>query len=869
MTLLYRTILRMLPRDRRDRFGDEMALVFADQRRAATHSGAALLWMKEIAGMMRFSLRELAARWRAWAEARQQSPRWNPAAELRWAWRGVRLRRWRALFITSLLGVALAANAVVFAAADAFVFRSAPYADAGRLAVIERTSPVIGVSDFLPVQVIEEWRRHPDLFAGVQAHQRAVGVFVTARGVTEIVRAAEVTPGLFDLLGVMPAWGRPFTLADQGDTSIAIISAALATRVFGHPADAIGKALPVGGPALTVVGVMPALFHFPTALEEIWRPMDLARVGARTNLRNITRIARAHSIENASTAFAGRAAAVGLVAPRQPFEPMRLRALGDARRHAGAAAVFPMLIGAALCLLLIACANVASLELAEATRRARTHAVQSALGASRGSLLRVLWLESALMIGASAGVAFALATWGSTALGEYLTPSMRSALVNPIDVDGRAWMFMALIAAAAWLLTSLPLLWRVWRAPVAEALRDDARVMPVTRGAARSRQFLMAGQIALTVLLLIGGLLYLQTYLARLGIDRGFDTSRLTTIEVFPPPDSGVPAADLEREILTRLRAAPGVEGVSRTSSLPPSTQAGTAGQIHVDGRPAGAGRAMVSHFSVDPEYLATVGVPIVEGRPLSASGSADEIVIDERFARRFWPGESAIGHRFRVGSTRMGDISEFRIVGLSKGFRADRTATDTGEEIYVSYIRLSSDFSPLRFVVRLDDRRRAAALAGLVRAVAPRVVVRADTIADRYAQLDGDTRLMATIATGFGLLALVVATAGVYVVMAFLVSGRTREIGIRMALGADRGGVQRLIFGSSLRFVAAGASIGLIAAIASSRAIASQLFGVTATDPATYATVAAFVIATALAATWWPARRAARVDPAVTLRAN
>jgi predicted permease len=869
MSRLYRAILRLLPRDRRDRFGDQMALVFADQRRAATRAEAPVLWMKEITGVMRFSLREFVTRLRAWSTARRPAPRWNPAAELRWAWRGIRLRGWRALFITSMLAVALAANAVVFAAADAFVFRSAPYADAGRLAVIERTSPSIGVTDFLPVQVLEEWRRHPDLFAGVHAHQRAVGVFVTARGVTEIVRTAEVTPGLFDLLGVMPVWGRPFTIADRDDTSIVVISAALATRVFGRPADAVGQVLPSAGPALTIVGVMPASFHFPTALEEIWRPMDLARAGARTNVRNIARIAGAQSIETASTAFAGRAAAVGLVAPRQPMEPMTLRALGEARRHAGAAAVFPMLIGAALCLLLITCANVASLELAEATRRARVHAVQSALGAGRASLFRVVWLEGALMTTASVIVAFALASWGTAALGESLTPSMQTALVNPVDVDGRAWLFMALTAAAAWLLTSSPLLWRVWRAPLAGALRDDARVMPVTKGAARSRQLLMAGQIALTVLLLIGGLLYLRTYLARLGIDRGFDTSRLATIEVFPPPDSGVPAADLEREILTRLRAAPGVEAVSRTASLPPSTQAGASGQIHIDGRPAGEGRAMVSHFSIDPEYFDTVGVPVVDGRPLSASSGADEVVIDERFARRFWPGKSAIGHTFRVGSTRMGAVSEFRIVGLSKGFRADRTATDTGEDIYVSYIRLSPEFSPLRFVARLDDQRRAAALAGLVRAVASRVVVRTDTIANRYAQLDGDTRLMATIASGFGLLALVVATAGVYAVMAFLVSGRAREIGIRMALGADRGGVQRLIFGSSLRFVAAGASIGVIGAIAASRAIATQLFGVTATDPATYAAVAVYVIATALAATWWPARRAARVDPAVTLRAN
>jgi putative ABC transport system permease protein len=274
--------------------------------------------------------------------------------------------------------------------------------------------------------------------------------------------------------------------------------------------------------------------------------------------------------------------------------------------------------------------------------------------------------------------------------------------------------------------------------------------------------------------------------------------------------------------------------------------------------------------YSVDPEYFRTLGITAVQGELLDASSPPDAFVIDEALAQRYWPDGNAVGSRFTMPGIGISGITDFLVVGVSRHLRADRIATPTSDEVFVIYKKIPPDAPVVsRFVAKLDDERRLESLKALVRAMTERAIVRVDTGEARYAKLDGDTRLAAAITTGFGSMALLVATCGIYAMMAFLVAGRSREIGIRMALGADRTDVRRMIFSSSLRFVAAGGVIGLGAAVLASRLIASQLFGVTPTDPLTYAAVAALVMTTGMAATWWPARRASRIDPAITLRSE
>jgi len=792
--------------------------------------------------------------------------------DLKWAWRGVLVRGWRAVFMVGLLGVTLAANAVSFSAADAFVFRAVPYADPGRLVVIERTSSMVGRNDYMWRDHMLAWRSQRDLFAGIEGYESGSYAYLTSNGVTDLVRGERVTPGTFALLGVMPEHGRSLAEADAvpGTPPVAVIGHALAVRLFGRAQAAIGQTFPTDEHTLAVVGVMPASFRFPTAREEFWQPLDLAHWPDRTGLRHVARLAAGQSVATAAPIVTAQLPAVlGAEARRLRTETMTLRTLADFRDNGSGTAVFGVLLAAAACLLLIACANLASLELAAAGRRMRVYAIQTALGASRTSLIRVALFDATLLIIASAGVALVLTVWGSGMLSDQLTGAMRDALANPLDVDGRVVGFMFVTAAATWLLTAIPVVLRVSRASVLSGLRDDPRVMPVSHASVRIRQTLMTGQVALTVLLLVGALLYIRTYQAKVGRAIGLDVSRVATIGVSPAPDAAIGKADLEAAVIDRLRTASGVVAFSRTGMLPPSTQAGGMGQIKINGATESAGKVMVSFYDVDPDYFRTMGVPVVRGRLFDASSPRESVVVDEAFAKKYWPGGEAVGSRFRVGGMGVGDVSEFLVVGVSRELRADRTVTASGENVFVAYIRMSPTSHPLTFVAKLDDERRIDALTAVVRSVTGRSIVRVDTVEARYAKLEGDTRLTAAVTAGFSTMALLIATSGIYAVMAFLVAGRSREIGIRMALGADRSDVRWMIFASALRFVAAGAALGLGAAALLSRAITAQLFGVSPTDPLTYAAVAALVVLTAMAATWWPARRAARVDPAITLRSE
>ena len=877
-------LLRLLPRHRRERYGDEMrgvhAALGADARRAGMRAAAVLL-MKEIGGVMRFALRERLGRLRDW----QPSGGWHPFRELHWAWRGVRARGWRAAFVVALFGVVLAANTVVFSAADAFVFRTVPYPDGDRLAEIQRLRRDGTSGNYLPVEVIGEWRKHRDLFAGVQAYELSGSAYVSFGGVTETVAAESVTPGLFELLGVVPRWGRPFVDGDAiaGAPAVVIVGEVVARRLYGSPEAAVGQPLPSGKDQPTIVGVMPASFRFPAAADAVWRPLSLEpdRIPGllSTSRANVVRLAEGASLDDAAAAVAARGPAVGQVMPpakladgrtfARPLEPLTLRSLSAARRHAGAALIFAMLVGAAACLLLIACSNVASLEMASAARRVRSQAVLAALGASRGSQLRVAIFESGLLLAGGVALAVPLSVWGTSLLSANLTTSMRDALVNPIDLDLRAVAAMLVAGTIALTTASIPALRRLSRLAIFDALRADTRVLPVTRAAARTRQALMTAQVALTVLLLVGGALYVRSYLARLAIDRGFDDRNVVTIEVLPASDAPRQEADLEAAVLERLRAAPGVRSVSRTSTFPPSTQAGIRGKVFVGGVELPI-RPHLAAYMVDPEFFATMSMPLVSGRAFTDADPLEHVVITERMAQRFWPEGNAVNGRFGIQGASFGrGRNQFVVIGVARDFRQDRLFNDTGDEVFAFYAAPAPTSSYLEFVARVDDLAMLPSIAGAVRSVAERSVVRVDTIAARYARLDGDKRLAASITSGFGILALLVATAGIYGVMAFLVAGRSREIGIRMALGADRGAVQRLVFRSSLVAVVTGAVLGVAAALVASRWIASELYGVTATDPATYATVSALIVATALVATWLPARRAASVDPALTLRSE
>ena len=786
------------------------------------------------------------------------------------AWRGIVTRGWRAVLIVALLAAAMAASTVVFSAADSFVFDRVPYPNAERLVLLQRTSAGREPSDYVQPELIAEWRKHTDIFSAVHAHDFLAPVYLTAGNVTESLRAQVVTPGLFEALGVRARWGRTLQPGDElpEREPVAVIAEELARRMFANPADALGQLLRVGTDAPRIVGVMPMEFRFPSSRERIWRPLDLARQPHNEYVRGLFLRASGVSREALARAVIDRLPTVARVATERPRkEHTEAITMISGETKTRSTLVFAMLMGAALSLLLIACANVAGLELAAAMARARTFAIHTALGASRAMLVRTAALEAGLLLAASTILAWLIASWGLGLLTTSLPPAMINDLTNSIDLDARALAFMGSIALVTWLITSLPVVVRATRSDLVEIMKEDHRA--IRSPGTSMRQSLMAGQVALTVALLVAALLNIRTYTARLGLEKGFESTGLVGIQAVHTPASPAQPAELDATLLATLQTQPGVTSVARTGDLLPSTTSGISAPLSVAGRPTTQERIRLATSNVDPEYFRTVGIPMLAGRSFTAADPPGMLVVDESFARRYWPDGDALGARFTIGGAGFGGASTFEIVGVASPVRGDRAETIGGIEQFVVYGRISPEFIPLSYVVRLEHERQIGALTSLVREKAPGTIVRVEPIEDRYRRLFGDVRLAASITSGFGLLALIAAVTGVYGLMTFLVAGRTREIGVRLALGATPAEIGRMVLGTAARFIGAGGVLGLIVAVAGARYVESLLFGVSPTDPLTFAIVLTLVSCTALAATWLPARTASRVDPASALRAE
>lgn len=808
--------------------------------------------------------------------------------EIRWAWRNVTARRWRAALTIGLLALALAATTIVFSAADSLVFRRVAYPAAERLVTFDTRDARSGRpgGGFATAAVLDEWRKQTDLFSDVHGHLYKT-IFLTGSGEPELVRAADVTPGLIDMLGVRPRWGRTLLESDtrRMDVQAVLIAEETARTRFGDPARAVDQVLETTAEPLLVVGVMPASFRFPDGTQRIWRALDPRGPLARNmGISLIARIADGVSVTQLSRMMEARSAALYAAAGARAILIASPAPLRTARTVAEQRRLLFVLLGAAISLLLTACANVASLELAGALTRAKTYAIQLAVGASRGALVRTGLLEGMCLVGTAALAAAVLAYVGTDLLARYLPPSL-AAGVNPIDMDYRALLATTGFAGVAWILSSLPLVAYAWRANLLELLKVEGLSGSASRPGVLWRRTLTIAQVACAVMLLLGSVLYVRSYRALVHLDKGFDSSGVVSISLtIPPQRFGSPAerAAMARTILDRLRARPGVVGVFEGEPPPSTGDSPTANDhIEVDGRPPIETNILVPRLWVEPDYFRVLGIPLLAGRMFDAGDPPANVIITEALARRLWPGGDAVGHRFREDP----HFEWSHVIGVVRHVRTIYDGT-SGPERYFQKYSLRQPPPPatasgasgslgasgaaygfLTVTARVDSRSRAPELYQTVRSVDARNILKVEFADDQYARQFADRLLATRIITGFGTLAFVVATAGIYGVMAFLVASRAREIGIRMALGADGGRIRRLVLGSSMGLVLCGAAIGIGGGLVASRWAQSQLFGVRATDPITILLVTATVVVTALFATWHPARQAARVDPKALLR--
>jgi len=812
--------------------------------------------------------------------------------DARYAARGLVRQPGFALVVVLTLALGIGANAAMFGVVDHLLFRSPPgLRDAGELRRLyftgpgaggERTRSVFNYPEFHDLSAAAA--RGGYQLAGYSTRQRTLAGGGGAAGGP--VRAGHVTTNFFALLGVRPALGRFFD-GDEGSMGdvhrVAVLDYGFWRRHFGGSSAALGAQLTLGKERYTVIGVAPPGFAgIEYQATDVWLPFstfdDWQSEGkpwyATRNYYMLQPIARvppggdARAAAAATTAYRGGDPGDARV---EPTGRVSLASLIKARgpeatdREVGIAT---RLGGVSLAVLLIACANVANLLLARAMRRRREVAVRLALGVSRGRLARQLLTEGVLLAALGGAAALLIAAWGGQAMRALLFPDQR--WVSP-PVDGRVLGFSAAAALAVGLLAALAPAIQSTRPDLTASLRDEGRARQ--GGRSRLRAALLVAQTALSLVLLAGAGLFVRSLQAVRAQDLGYDADRLIGVEAVPFGDErpDAVAAAVTREAAERVRALPGVERVGLAALAPIRTW--TVPRLYVpgwDSLPRLDNEPQL--IAADPDYFAAMGMRLRHGRTLAdadRAGAPPVVVVNERIARFLWPNQDAIGKCFRIGKP---DSPCRQVVGVVADAHFRRLVEEPKMQYFVP-LEQWQDGAPRAMIVRAGGD--ATLVASLIRAELKRMpglnpsATAVYTFAEHFGPQLRPWRLGASLFGLFGLLALVVAAVGCYSVLAYAVSQRTHEMGIRVALGARTGDVLRLVVGEGVRVTALGVVLGVACALAAGRLVASLLFGTSPRDPAVLAGASIVLLVVAVAASLIPAWRAARVDPTTALRTD
>ncbi|MBX9602655.1 MAG: ABC transporter permease [Bryobacteraceae bacterium] len=785
---------------------------------------------------------------------------------LRSALRSLRRSPAFSLSAIALLAAGLGITSVAFALVDALILRPLPFREPDRLLVIWEKPPGHQRNTLAPANFADyrDSNRTFEAMAALGGYTAAL----TGAGDPESVQIQGVSPGVFALLGAAAHAGRTLEPADR-DEHIAVLSHDLWMRKFGGDPSLIGKTIVLSGHATLVLGVMPPRFQI-IGKADIWQPLALKQVATSRSvhiLQALGRLKPGVTPEQALDDLSGIAAHLGEVSPATnkgwgvTLDPLRQSLVGqDLRRTT--LAVF----AATGLLLLMACANLANLQLARGTTRLRELAIRSSLGAPRGQLLALLWMESLLLAGAGGAAGLGVAWAGVRAAPALLPPGILPPGVT-VQFDPR----LAGFAFGLALLTALAVgLWPAWHAASAaagEALRAGSRgSAPVRKG----RRLLAAAQIAIAVVVLAGASLLARTLWLLGEVDTGYRAEQVLTMRFTIPAARYAEPEQMRafyRAALAEIEALPGVDAAGLVTDLPLAGWSfGVPFQVAGAPDPGEAARPFAHLQRATPGYAAALGLQLIRGRFLDATdlaGSRPVCVVNEAFVRKHLGGREPLGARIRAGD------SEMEIVGVLKQVKIE----GPGElrdpaEIYVPFEQAPN--RNLSLAVR--SRIGAGEIAGAVKAALWRVdrnqpLGRVATMEAIAAESVARPRFRARLAGIFGAFALTLAASGVFAVIAFDVSRRTREMGIRIAVGARAFQVLRLVLGDGLKIALWGIVAGLALASWLTAYLGSLLFAVTPHDAAGFVFAPAVLLAAALAACMFPALRAARVDPAIVLR--
>ncbi|MEK6410812.1 MAG: ABC transporter permease [Acidobacteriota bacterium] len=796
--------------------------------------------------------------------------------DLRYAVRMLRTKPSFTIIVVLALAIGIGANTAIFSVVNAILLRPLPYKNADRISMIWMDNPKLGVA--------QDWHSYPNYVDYTEQNQvyEDMAAFndrsFNLTGTGDPVRVVGVwtTASLFSVLGVEPALGNIFTQAEEepGKDLVVVLSNGLWKRRFGGDPGIVGQSISLNGVNRTVLGVMPASFTFPEKQTELWIPLALnpQRRQARNSIsyKAVGRLKPGVTIEQARADMGGIAKRLDDQYSQSGYG-INLVPLHDQETGTVRPALL-ILLGAVAFVLLIACANVANLLLARAALREKEVAIRVALGAGRWRIIRQVLTESALLALAGGAAGLLLAVWGLDVL-VALSPSDIPRL-DQTGIDGRVLAFTLGVSLLTGLIFGLVPALQSSKSDPNESLKEGGRGSTGGVRGRRVRNSLVVSEIALSLVLLIGAGLLIKSFMRLQQFELGFNPDSLLTMRIQLPGSKyrdGKQVVGFYQQLLQRMEAVPGVQSAGAISSVfltdtPNSTN------FSIEGRPVptGAEAIEVPLDSISPSYFRAMGIPLLRGREFDdrdVDGATPVVIINQTFANRFFEGEDPIGKRFVYGGpapqnpwiTIVGVVADMRRTGFDKAPRPETFLPEAQNPDNALTIVARTATDPASF---------AGALRNEVWAIdKDQSVYDIKTMHQTLSEKMSQRRFNMLLLGVFAAVALTLAAVGIYGVMSYSVTQRSHEIGIRIALGAQRGDVLKLIVGQGITMALIGVSIGLGAAFVLTRLMSTLLFGVSATDPITFGAIALVLTGVALVASLVPAHRATKVDPMAALR--
>jgi putative ABC transport system permease protein len=800
--------------------------------------------------------------------------------DLRYGFRTLTRERAFTAVAVLTLAIALGANSAIFTLVNAILLKPLPFANADRIVRIEnknlQTGNVVGQHSYPNIVSFRDLKSVESVAAVTNS-----GMFLMEGEDPELLIGTDMEASAFGIIGVKPMLGRVFSAQEDqpGGPRVMLISSALWRRRFASDRTIIGRSISMGTARnpWTVIGVMPDDFRFPPNAEKIdfYAPLGRELDNDARSQRDSVFLDSVALLRPGATVQTVRTEAEVLASQLEkqyPAENTGTRYVVTGLHENTVAKVRPALLilfAAVAVVLLIGCANVANLLLARAAGRHKEISVRSAVGATRGRIIRQLLVESVLLSIIAGACGLLLAAWGIDALVALAPPDIPR--LDNVALDARVLGFTLTLSVLTGIIFGLAPAVNASKTNLTESLKEGTRGSTEGRHRARTRNTLVTLSIAMSLVLLTGAGLLLRSFIELAGINPGFDYENVAVLSVPARAAYKTEAEyiDFQHRLQREVAAIPGVTSAGATTILPLS-----GGQLvytfEIVGRapfPIGQGPS-VTTVQVTPNYFNTMRIPLKRGRDVAYTDTLNTpgvVVVNEQFVRQYFRDENPIGRKVRIGN---GDaFEENEIVGIAGDVKYLELTEEALPMFYLPYSQTPR--RSLNFVARGDN---AEALAPALRAAVKRLdrqqpIISVETLESMRGEMLAERRFSLVLLTALSIIALVLAAIGIYSIMSYTVTQRTSEIGIRMALGAEARDILRLVVGQAVKIVAIGVVVGVVFALMTTRLMSTLLYGVAPTDPATFAAICVVIGAVALLASWIPARRAAQVDPLVAIR--